>query len=78
MVDWNYKAFWNIMILLANLQKKEKNSINNPIKILTTKTLKSWNNNEFEKTALFWLECLIFWVEFQFQHKSYSIHVYTS
>jgi hypothetical protein len=46
------------MIILTNLPKKN-NLISYPIKII-----KSWNNNEFEKNTLFWLECLIFWVEF--------------
>jgi hypothetical protein len=37
--------------------------------ILSTNQKKNNNNlislkNEFEKTTLFWLECLIFWVEF--------------
>jgi hypothetical protein len=64
MENSNYKASWNIMILLANLQKNNNNLINYLIKFLTTKTLKNWNNNEFEKTTLFWLECVIFWVKF--------------
>jgi hypothetical protein len=62
------------MILLAYLKFK-KNLISCLIKFLTTKTLKSRNNNEFEKITLFLLECLFFGVEFQFQDKPYSIPI---
>jgi hypothetical protein len=65
------------MILLSNLQRNNNNLINYPIKFLTTKFFKSWNN-EFEKTTLFWLQCFIFWVEFQFQDKPYSIFIFPS